>query len=537
VEQTLLQEMVAHLRIADEERSALAALWPVVEPLATEIVDAFLARIAQGPETATYLRADGEKEGMRRGLRDWLATLLQSERDEAYLASRARIGRIHLKAKVPQRFLVGALGAARERLGEVADRAYADDAVTRQRVRRAICRAFDLDLVVILESYRDDAIAAVRRFERIEKNLLERRLQISESRYRAVVENAEVIVIAMDRNGNILLFNRKAEEISEYRRAEMLGTPFLYTLCHADAREHASAAIASALDGIKPDPFEGKIVTRSGETRWIRWHITTLASPDEPLACATGVDVTAGRTLEARTRRAERLASLGTLAAGLAHEIRNPLNAAQLQLMLVERRIGRLGDSHAKEWALDAARVVRAELERLAGLVEDFLAFARPQAVRLSSGNLCETVKTVASLLELEFRSAGVTFHFECEQAVTARFDEERIKQVLLNLIRNAIEAAGRGGEIVVRSFGEESHAVVEVIDSGPGVPTDVNIFEPFTTSKEGGTGLGLPIVHRIVSDHAGDVTVSRRDDKTVFKVELPVEGPPSSQRASTEGV
>jgi len=114
----------------------------------------------------------------------------------------------------------------------------------------------------------------------------------------------------------------------------------------------------------------------------------------------------------------------------------------------VERRIGRLDSSHATEWALEAAGVVRSELERLAGLVEDFLAFARPQAVRLSSGDMCETVKTVALLLELELRSAGVQFRVEGEGPVVARFDEERIKQVLLNLIRNAIEAVGRGGEI-----------------------------------------------------------------------------------------
>lgn len=529
--------MKEHLQLGPTEQAALSGLWPSVQPVAAEMADAFLARLLESPETSTYLRSADQKQRMRRGFLVWLETLLSAERDESHMLARARIGRIHLKAKVPQRYLIGALGAVRERLAEIAETVYADDSDARLLTRRAVCRALDLDVALILESYREDAIEAVRRFERIEKNLLERRLQISESRYRAVVENAEVIVIAMDRNGNILLFNRKAEEVSGYRRAEMLGTPFLYTLCHAEAREDASASVASALDGIKPAPFEGRIVTRSGDTRWIRWHITTLASPDEPLACATGVDVTAGRTLEARTRRAERLASLGTLAAGLAHEIRNPLNAAQLQLMLVERRIGRLEHSHAKEWALDAARVVRAELERLAGLVEDFLAFARPQAVRLSSGNICETVKTVASLLELEFRTAGVDFHVECEQPVIARFDEERIKQVLLNLIRNAIEAAGRGGEIVVRTLGEESHAVVEVVDSGPGVPSDLNIFEPFTTSKEGGTGLGLPIVHRIVSDHAGDVTVSRRDGRTVFKVELPVEGPPPSPRATTDGV
>jgi signal transduction histidine kinase len=226
-----------------------------------------------------------------------------------------------------------------------------------------------------------------------------------------------------------------------------------------------------------------------------------------------------------RTRRAERLASLGMMAAGLAHEIRNPLNAAHLQLALLQRRLARV-DGPDLDGAKAAGELISTEMQRLAALVGDFLQFARPQPLRLEAADLAVVARAVVALVEPEAAALGVDLAVDEEAgAATARaeVDDEKLTQVLLNLLRNALEATGRGGRIRVSVTGDRASARLAVVDDGPGLPApDAPIFEPFYTTKQGGTGLGLAIVHRIVADHGGRVTVDSRPGRTCFTVALP---------------
>jgi signal transduction histidine kinase len=223
-----------------------------------------------------------------------------------------------------------------------------------------------------------------------------------------------------------------------------------------------------------------------------------------------------------KTRRAERLASLGTMAAGLAHEIRNPLNAAHLQLTLLDRRLSR--SSGDMEKAREAATLAAGEVRRLGQLVGEFLDFARPQPLRRTRADLRQTAEVIASLLGPEASAAGIELAVEPGDPVCADYDDEKIKQVVHNLVRNAIEATGAGGSVRIRVTPRGGDAVLEVEDDGPGLPSpDAPIFEPFYTTKESGTGLGLAIVHRIITDHLGTVDVRSRPGHTVFSVGIPL--------------
>jgi signal transduction histidine kinase len=142
--------------------------------------------------------------------------------------------------------------------------------------------------------------------------------------------------------------------------------------------------------------------------------------------------------------------------------------------------------------------------------------------VRLADLDLRSTVEEVIALAAPEARAGGVEVQLEPGDPVRASFDSERIKQVLLNLVRNAVEATGRGGRVRLAVSTTDEAPCFQVIDDGPGIPDDAPIFEPFFTTKSAGTGLGLAIVHRIVSDHSGRISYTSRPGHTVFTVELP---------------
>jgi two-component system, NtrC family, sensor histidine kinase HydH len=225
------------------------------------------------------------------------------------------------------------------------------------------------------------------------------------------------------------------------------------------------------------------------------------------------------RELARRARTAEKLAAVGTMTAGLSHEIRNPLNAAALQLNLLERRLARLapGDQAPLREPLD---LVKGELKRLDHILDDFLEFARPRELAARPMDLAAVAGRVLEFLGGAFQLRGVRLERRLLGPTPVRGDEERIRQVLVNLCLNALEAVGDGGAVCV-SCAVLAHAGpaeevrwVELLvdDDGPGIPPEVRerIFEPFFTTKATGSGLGLSIVHAIVSQHGGTIQADR---------------------------
>ncbi len=226
-----------------------------------------------------------------------------------------------------------------------------------------------------------------------------------------------------------------------------------------------------------------------------------------------------------RSAQTERITAMQTLSAGLAHEVRNPLNAAKLQLELLERRLRR---NQAEPRLLESTELVSQEIGRLTGLLNEFLSFARPTQLSTSSHDLRAIVQHV---LELERPSAlarGVTFvvasGLEVEDSpIELEVDAGKVHQVVQNLIRNAVEASTRDQVIEVRVERVVDGAAITIRDHGPGIPPEVlpRIYEPFFSTKEGGTGMGMAIVHSLVALHGGTISV-RVDEGTEFTVALP---------------
>jgi len=209
--------------------------------------------------------------------------------------------------------------------------------------------------------------------------------------------------------------------------------------------------------------------------------------------------------LAQRVAIAEKLTAVGTLTTGLSHEIRNPLNAATLHLTLLERRIRRI-PTELQPDLISSLSTARDELRRLTDLVQDFLQFARPQAITPSPVDLTAVAESVRILLLPQAKEAGISLHSRYAPARMVAGDADALKQAILNLVINAIQAVPSGGQVTLEIGDEGSEVSLAVTDTGPGIPNVLKsrIFEPFFTTKPTGSGLGLPIVYSIIRCHGG---------------------------------
>jgi signal transduction histidine kinase len=240
------------------------------------------------------------------------------------------------------------------------------------------------------------------------------------------------------------------------------------------------------------------------------------------------------RDLARRAQMAEKLAAVGTMTAGLSHEIRNPLNAASLQLSVLERRLQRL-PRETQPQLLEPLTLVKDEIRRLDHILEDFLQFARPREFRPHPVDVAAVVHRVLDLLGGEAERRGIRLARDLDGALPpVAGDEERLRQVLVNLGLNALEAVREGGLVRVSSrtgeAGTRGEPTIDVVvdDDGPGVPAESRdrIFEPFFTTKARGSGLGLSIVHAIVTQHEGRLRVEESPEGGArFVVTLPQHG------------
>ncbi len=254
-----------------------------------------------------------------------------------------------------------------------------------------------------------------------------------------------------------------------------------------------------------------------------------------------------GQRLEEQAREAERMAYVGTLASGLAHEIRNPLNSLSLNMQMLEEDEAEAEAPRPAESRRTLLALTRGEIQRLERLVGDFLSYARPRPLELEEVSAARLLQHARELLEGEARAAGVELVVEdAGGGAEVRVDRAQIGQLLLNLAQNAVAATERSGlprRVRLTCRRDAARVVLEVSDNGVGIPESdrERIFDLFYSTRKGGTGLGLAIVRRIAQAHQGLVEVrSAAGAGTTVAVSLPAAGSPREARAprsAAEGV
>lgn len=219
-----------------------------------------------------------------------------------------------------------------------------------------------------------------------------------------------------------------------------------------------------------------------------------------------------GRAVEERERelvRSERLAAVGKMAAMITHEVRNPLSSIALNTELLEEEL-----AAAPGEARDICRAITREVDRLTAITEEYLSFARLPKPRLAAGSLVTLVDDLVRFVREDLAARKVAIHVaHATEVPAARCDEGQIRQALLNLVRNAAEAVSGqgGGQVWVRTGARDEVVTVEVQDDGPGIAPELRdrLFDPFVSTKDGGTGLGLALTHQIIKDHGGAIEVA----------------------------
>jgi signal transduction histidine kinase len=236
-------------------------------------------------------------------------------------------------------------------------------------------------------------------------------------------------------------------------------------------------------------------------------------------------DVTKRVLLEERMTRMERFISLGTLASGLHHEIKNPLTALSLHLQLLEEQ---LHDVPAVATVDELLGVLKTEMHRLNGVLESFRNFANLQKLTVQPTDILEVLDNVIRLIRPQATEQGVhlaLLHPEIDLPKLV-VDEQKIEQALLNLLINALEAMPQGGTLSASAATKNGSVTIEITDTGPGISPEYreNVFKPYFSTKGQGTGMGLPLTEKLVSQHGGQIEYETGPQGTSFRIHLPLE-------------
>jgi PAS domain S-box-containing protein len=361
-------------------------------------------------------------------------------------------------------------------------------------------------------------------FAKVVRDISARRRE--EEKFKSFLESAPDAVVIVDRDGKILLVNSQAEKSFGYGREELIGQR-VETLIPARFRgRHAEhRAFYSESPRVRPmgAGMELYAVRKDGTEFPVEISLSPIETEQGILVSSAIRDITERKEADARLQEKERLATLGTTAAVFAHEIGNPLNGLATSFELINVLLPKNNDQNPvlKETIEGAWREVR----RLTALLHEYRAFARPQRLDIQETDLEQVVREVIGPGLRLYSALGIAVELRFDEKLPpVPLDREKMKQVILNLCKNAVEAMPDGGILKCGAYRKDDTVVLEISDSGHGIPEGIDVFQLFSTTKPEGTGLGLSITQQIVADHKGSIEYSTGPDQgTTFRISLPV--------------
>ncbi len=443
-------ELRRFIGFGEEDQERLLAFFPHAEPHLSKVVDHFYDRLSDFPRAASVLRDQEHINQLKKTLIVWLVELLTGPWDDAYCQRRVRIGVRHVQVGLAVEYMFGAMSLVREHLYSIAQRVMEDGA---GQLCISISRVTDFDLALMTWTYMDASSA-----------------QDQRTLQDMILENLPAAVLCLDEEMRVTSSTRLFDSES------VTGRPLLEVLPSdlVDAVDiEGSIGIAHTLGHSLS--YEN---VKTSQSR----HFKLTIVPVEHALATTLVHVEDTTNLfeaEVRAKQAESLAQIGTLAANVAHEIRNPLAAISATIQIIGRSF------HDGDQRRPVLEKLQHQISRLNQLVNDLLGYARPLDAHEEDVLLAECVRDAII-------TSGVEASMEGEGGMVCA-DPTALARILVNLLQNASDA---GSQVTVRLSGHW----IEVEDDGPGVAAEVEetLFEPFVTSKAKGTGLGLAICRKV---------------------------------------
>ena len=358
------------------------------------------------------------------------------------------------------------------------------------------------------------------------QNQAKEALQRSETWLQGLIATTQDAVVSIDRQGRIVLFNPAAERIFGYTRNEIVGKKVNLLMGEPYATEHDEyiaryerTGEAHAIGRIRTVNAKRK----NGELFPIELSVTEIEVDQDVHYAAFIRDISEKTRLQEKLVESERLAAIGTTAAKIGHELANPLNGMFLTIQLLEQRLGR--QTNPPDSQIDATvKRLKDEISRLNQLAGQFRAISRRENYDLRPVEIAELIEDVMKMQRPHLAQSSIQVEelIPKELPVVA-VDGDKIKQVLLNLIKNAAEAMPSGGKITIEARATANAVLLDITDTGIGIPLGVDAFEPFVTTKKEGTGIGLVVVRQIVTAHGGKISYwSRPGEGSTFRIELP---------------
>lgn len=349
-------------------------------------------------------------------------------------------------------------------------------------------------------------------------NQLAEKLRETRSHRDALLESSPNGIITVDKSGKIILFNPAASLLTGIPQEKALGTKYSDPKLGLPIGHLIETALINQRNVLAQEEI---LLRPDGCSMAVAVSTSRMHDFQEDLigVLAIIIDLREKRLLEAQVLRANRLAGLGELAAGMAHEIRNPLTAVKGYSQVLEDELA--FDDPKREYT----GVIVKEVNRLDRIVQGLLAFARPSASHFELANLNEVIEETLVLVENPTFKQQILLKKDYGDHIQAEVDRDQIKQILLNLFLNANQAISGQGIIRIITNRKETSVSISIIDSGIGISegTLEKLFDPFFTTRDKGTGLGLAIVHQLMELHGGKIEVrSTINVGTEFKLILP---------------
>lgn len=358
-----------------------------------------------------------------------------------------------------------------------------------------------------------------------DRNRLATKLDINQEYLSNILHSSDSAIMVIDKNEIFISWNKGAEKIFGYTEQEVLGKPSSLLL---PEDEKYKKELTYIQEEVKKSGFikltETERITKDGRLVSVTLNVFPLPSGNGEYTGRSVIikDFTEVKKLQQQVDQSEKLAVIGQLAAGVAHEIGNPLASISSLVQILQRRT-------KEDFTREQLSTIKENIDRISKIVRELVDFSRPPSHEKMIIQITDVIKTALGIVKYDKRVKEVRFETELDPSLPLlNVVPDQILQVFVNILLNALDAIDGTGTIKVHSYSKKDHVIIEIIDNGCGMNTETmeNIFDPFFTTKDvgKGTGLGLSVSYGIVKKFKGDIVVSSQPGEgSTFTVKLPI--------------